>query len=70
MQIFKVTLRSRFSRKTTYCVFKYHSFLTYVPFQISMNVILTLTTVTTMPNVSTPTGHLSATVVMDFLGTE
>ena len=35
-----------------------------------MNVILMLTTVTIMPNVLTQTGHLFATVVMDFLGME
>ena len=42
---------------------------TFVPFQISTNVILILTTVAIMPNVSTQTGHLFATVVLDFLGT-
>ena len=46
------------------------SFLVFVPFQMSMNVILTLTTVTTMPNVSTQTGPLFVTVMMDFLATE
>ena len=35
-----------------------------------MNVTSTLTTVAIMPNVTTQTGLLFATVVMDFLGTE
>ena len=46
------------------------SFLIFVPFQISMNVILILTTVRIMPNVSTQTGLLFAIVVVDFLETE
>ena len=46
------------------------TFLTFMSFQISMNVILTLTTAATMLNVTTQTGLLFATVDMDFLGTE
>ena len=46
------------------------TFLTFVSFQISTSVILVLTTVAIMPNVTTQTGLLFATVVMDFLGTE
>ena len=46
------------------------SFRVFPPFQMSMNVILTLTTVVTMPTVLTQTGHLFAIAVMDFLETE
>ena len=46
------------------------SFLTFVSFQILMNVIAIFTTVAIMPTVSTQTGRLFAIVVVDFLETE